>query len=51
LLISAISCYQGFIATKGASGVGKATTMAVVISAVTILVVDYFLTTWILEIF
>ena len=49
LLITSISCYQGYVAKKGAEGVGKATTRAVVISAVTILVVDYFLTTWILE--
>ena len=48
-LISVISCYMGFNTRKGAKGVGKATTRAVVVSAVTILIVDYFLTTWILE--
>jgi phospholipid/cholesterol/gamma-HCH transport system permease protein len=48
-LIAAISCYMGFHTRKGAKGVGRATTRAVVVSAVTILVVDYFLTTWILE--
>jgi len=48
-LIAQISCYMGFNTRRGAKGVGKATTRAVVISAVTILVVDYFLTTWILE--
>lgn len=48
-LVSAISCYQGYCTKGGAKGVGRSTTRAVVISAVTILVVDYFLTTWILE--
>ncbi len=48
-LIAAISCYMGFRARGGAQGVGRATTRAVVVSAVTILIVDYFLTTWILE--
>jgi phospholipid/cholesterol/gamma-HCH transport system permease protein len=50
-LISAISCYMGFSTRRGAKGVGRATTRAVVISAVTVLIVDYFLTTWILEYF
>ena len=49
--ISLISCSQGFWCKGGATGVGRATTRAVVISAVTILVLDYFLTTWILEYF
>lgn len=49
--ISLISCYQGYIATKGAAGVGRATTKAVVISSVTVLISDYFLTSWILEYF
>lgn len=48
-LIAEISCYMGFTTKNGAQGVGRSTTRAVVISAVTILVVDYFLTTWILE--
>lgn len=49
ILISTISCYMGFNTKNGAEGVGRATTRAVVYSAVTILVTDYFLTTWILE--
>ena len=49
-LMACISCYQGFHAKGGALGVGRATTRAVVISSVTILIVDYFLTQWILEI-
>ena len=48
-LIAGISCYMGFTTEGGAKGVGRSTTRAVVFSAVTILVVDYFLTTWILE--
>jgi phospholipid/cholesterol/gamma-HCH transport system permease protein len=50
-LIAAISCYQGYKTRAGAAGVGRATTRAVVVSAVTILVVDYFLTAWLLEFF
>lgn len=48
-LIAAISCFTGFHTEGGAKGVGRATTRAVVASAVTILTTDYFLTTWILE--
>lgn len=47
--ISCISCYCGYNTRGGAAGVGRSTTRAVVVSSVTILVVDYFLTTWILE--
>lgn len=49
--IALISCYQGFNTRNGAQGVGRATTQAVVISSVTILVMDYFLTSWILHLF
>lgn len=48
-LIAVISCFMGFNTRNGAKGVGRATTRAVVVSAVTVLIVDYFLTTWILE--
>ncbi|MCK9275408.1 MAG: ABC transporter permease [Syntrophales bacterium] len=44
LILSFIGCYKGFKTTGGAEGVGKATTEAVVISAITILICDYFLT-------
>ncbi len=43
-LFSGIGCYQGFHASGGAKGVGKATTIAVVASYVAILVADYFIT-------
>lgn len=42
-IIVVISCYKGFTCEGGAEGVGKATTSAVVISMVLILVLDYFL--------
>ncbi len=44
--IALISCYKGFYAEGGAEGVGKATTGAVVLSSMTILVSDYFLSAW-----
>ena len=44
LILSLVGCYKGFYTTGGAAGVGKATTQAVVISSVGILVSDYFLT-------
>lgn len=44
LQLSLISCYKGYNASGGAEGVGKATTEAVVVSSVSILVSDYFLT-------
>ncbi len=43
-ILSLISCYKGYTASGGAEGVGRATTQAVVISSVLILVNDYFLT-------
>jgi phospholipid/cholesterol/gamma-HCH transport system permease protein len=44
--IAIISCYKGFYSEGGAEGVGKATTGAVVISSMTILISDYFLSAW-----
>ena len=44
LILTLIGCYKGFYASGGAEGVGKATTQSVVLSSVTILVSDYFLT-------
>lgn len=48
-IISAICCRHGFYARGGARGVGLATTRGVVESAVTILVVNYLLTSWMTE--
>ncbi len=44
ILIIIISSYFGYTAKGGAEGVGRATTTAVVVSSVMILIVDYFLT-------
>jgi phospholipid/cholesterol/gamma-HCH transport system permease protein len=44
LILSLISCYKGFYTKGGAEGIGRATTEAVVVSSVTILVSDYVLT-------
>jgi phospholipid/cholesterol/gamma-HCH transport system permease protein len=45
LAVSLIACRQGFFAKGGAAGVGQATTSAVVQSAVSILAIDYVITT------
>lgn len=50
-ILTLVSCHRGYRTEGGAEGVGRATTQAVVISSVAILVIDYFLTAWILEIF
>lgn len=47
--IAIISCYKGFYTQGGAEGVGKATTGAVVLSSMTILISDYFLTVWLFQ--
>jgi len=44
IILAVIGCRKGFLTEGGAEGVGKATTQAVVIASVTILVSDYFLT-------
>jgi phospholipid/cholesterol/gamma-HCH transport system permease protein len=44
LILSVVGCYKGFNTYGGAEGVGRATTEAVVLASVTILVSDYFLT-------
>ena len=44
IVISIDSCYKGFQAQGGAEGVGRATTGAVVISDMLILISNYFLT-------
>jgi len=43
-LLSTIGCYKGLTVRGGTQGVGRATTQAVVISSVSILVSDFFLT-------
>ncbi len=44
LLVTWICCYKGYHCGHGAEGVGRATTSAVVLCSVSILVSDYFLT-------
>jgi phospholipid/cholesterol/gamma-HCH transport system permease protein len=44
VIISVVGCRKGFLTSGGAEGVGNSTTQAVVISSVTILISDYFLT-------
>ena len=44
LIISMVSCYFGYNASKGAEGVGFATTSSVVISSVMILTSTYIIT-------
>jgi phospholipid/cholesterol/gamma-HCH transport system permease protein len=43
-LIAGVATYQGYSATQGAQGVGRATTRAVVVSSVLILASDYVMT-------
>ena len=43
VIVSWVCCYKGFFADRGAEGVSKATTQAVVMCSVLILVWDYFL--------
>jgi len=44
MIIATVSCSQGFSARGGAEGVGRATTQAVVLSSLTILISNYFIT-------
>jgi len=44
LILTTVGCYKGYYTSGGAEGVGRATTDAVVISSLAILISDYFLT-------
>jgi len=44
LILSLVGCYKGFNTYGGAEGVGRATTEAVVLASIAILISDYFLT-------
>lgn len=44
MIVSTVGCRMGYVTSGGAEGVGRATTQAVVIASVSILVADYFLT-------
>jgi phospholipid/cholesterol/gamma-HCH transport system permease protein len=43
-IISVVSCYKGMSCGEGAEGVGRATTQAVVIASISILISNFFLT-------
>jgi phospholipid/cholesterol/gamma-HCH transport system permease protein len=43
IFIALISCYKGFAAGAGAEGVGRATTQAVVVSSLTVLIANFFI--------
>ena len=43
VFIAVISCYKGFNAGEGAEGVGRATTQAVVVSSLTVLITNFFI--------
>ena len=43
-ILSSVGCYQGLTVRGGTQGVGRATTQAVVVSSVMIIVADTFLT-------
>jgi phospholipid/cholesterol/gamma-HCH transport system permease protein len=47
--IALVSSYRGFYTSGGAEGVGKATTGAVVMSSMTILISDYFLSAFLFQ--
>lgn len=44
VIIGGVACYYGLHAEGGADGVGRATTRTVVVSSVTVLIADFFLT-------
>ncbi len=50
-IISTIGCYYGLSAKGGTQGVGRATTQAVVASSVIILLVDFFITKFLMAMF
>ncbi len=50
-IISLVSCYKGLNTRGGAEGVGRATTEAVVVSSISILVSNFFLTLFLTRLF
>jgi phospholipid/cholesterol/gamma-HCH transport system permease protein len=49
-IISTIGTYFGFQVSKGAEGVGKGTNLAVVWGMISVLIVDYFLTSFLVQV-
>jgi len=50
-IVSTVGCFQGFRVEGGTAGVGRATITAFVVSSVAVLVVDLFLTKFLLYAF
>lgn len=50
LIVGIISCYKGYFVTGGALGVGRAANQTVVSSVLVIVVVNYFLTTFLVRV-
>ena len=50
VIISLVGCYQGLHTTGGTEGVGRATTQAMVVASVLIVVVDFFITKFLIGI-
>ena len=44
LIIACVACYKGFTSEGGTKGVGRATTESVVLSSISILIVNFFIT-------
>ncbi len=50
-IIAVVSCYKGLNTRGGAEGVGRATTEAVVVASITILITNFFLTLFLTRLF
>lgn len=50
-IIAVVSCYKGLTCQGGAEGVGKATTEAVVVASISILIINFFLTLFLSRVF
>ena len=50
-IIAVVSCYKGLTCQGGADGVGKATTEAVVVASISILITNFFLTLFLSRVF
>jgi phospholipid/cholesterol/gamma-HCH transport system permease protein len=50
-IVALVGCYKGMNCGEGAEGVGRATTEAVVYSSIAILIVNFFLTLFLTQLF
>jgi phospholipid/cholesterol/gamma-HCH transport system permease protein len=51
MIVAIVGCFKGFETGFGAQGVGKATTESVVLASILILIANFLLTSWIIQIF